>query len=268
MAESKFRVWLAQQPATKLFIKAFIDLAQLEVFQFKNSVSGFYETIKCHLDRAIKNNKNVECNFCGWEGNIFYPHVTTSGVRADEKCPICHSIPRYRSLMKFLKENFNIFNDNLKILEVGPNRSLQDILRNKSNIDYISVDLKSPQAMFHMDVTDLKFENEKFDLLFCVGVMQYVDDDKKGFEEMYRVLKPNGNLIFASGVNEKSNKTVRYPERIAEHNFTTREYGWDVKDLIEEVGFQIKLFNPYKDADEVERKKFGLGEHTIFLLTK
>jgi SAM-dependent methyltransferase len=268
MAESKLRVWLAQQPATKLFFKAIIDLAKMDIFQFKISVLGYYHTLKCHLDRAFKNNKKVECNFCGWKGNIFFPHVTTAGVMHNEKCPLCHSIPRYRSLMKFLKENFNIFDDQLKILEVGPNRSLQEILRNKSNIDYISIDLKSPHAMVHMDVTDLKFEDEQFDLLFCIGVMQYVDDDKKGFEEMYRVLKPNGNLIFASGINEKSETTINYAKRIAEHNFTVREYGWDLKNLIEEVGFKLQLFNPFNDADENEREQFGLGKHTIFLLTK
>ena len=51
MAESKFRVWLAQQPATKLFIKAFIDLAQLEFFQF--IIKFFWKQIKPHKQNKI-----------------------------------------------------------------------------------------------------------------------------------------------------------------------------------------------------------------------
>ena len=266
--ESKFRTWLAQQPATKLFIKAVLDLLKFDLFQFKISIEGWIKTIICHLKRFIKNNKTVECNFCGWQGNRFYPHVTTAGVQENEKCPVCHSIPRYRSLMKFLKEDLNLFEKKLKILEVGPNRSLQNILINNPDFDYISVDLKSPQAMYHMDITDLKFEDNSFDIIFCISVMQYVEDDVKGFEEMKRVLKPNGKIIFASGIDETSESTVKYSERTAEHNFTVRTYGWDVKRKIESIGFNITMFNPFNKSTEIECQRLGLGIHTIFLLEK
>lgn len=49
MAESKFRVWLAQQPATKLFIKAFIDLAQLEFFNLKIQFQVFMKQLNATL---------------------------------------------------------------------------------------------------------------------------------------------------------------------------------------------------------------------------
>ena len=266
--ESKFRTWLAQQPATKLLIKSFMDLVKFDFFQFRISLEGWFKTTICHIKRLLKNNKTVECNFCGWQGNKFYPHVTTAGVKENEKCPICHSIPRYRTLMKFLKEDIPFFNKKLKVLEVGPNRSLQNILIENPNFDYVSIDLKSPQAMYHMDVTDLKFEDETFDLIFCISVMQYVDNDIKGFAELKRVLKPEGKLIFASGIDETKQETVEYPERIPEHNFTTRTYGWDIKKKFEAVGFKLKLFNPFNDSSEVERKKYGHGIHTIFLLEK
>ncbi len=266
--ESKFRTWLAQQPATKLFIKSIIDLIKLDFFQFKTSISSWYETTRCHIDLLIKNKETVECNFCNWKGNRFYPHATTAGIRLEEKCPVCHSIPRYRTLMKFLIEDIDLFNQKLKILEVGPNRSLQDILLNNKNFDYLSVDLKAPHAMKHMDVTDLKLEDSSFDFLLCIGVMHYVEDDLKGFQEMYRVLKPGGKLIFASGINENSDTTTNYTSRTKEHNFTIRTYGWDVVRTIEKAGFMIDIFKPYKNASKTDRQKFGLGTHSIFLLKK
>ena len=93
MKESKFRTKLAQYPATKLLMKALIDLSKLDFYQFKNSVSGWYQTSICHLKRFINNKETVECNFCNWKGNIFFPHVTNAGVIKNEKCPVCHSIP-------------------------------------------------------------------------------------------------------------------------------------------------------------------------------
>lgn len=266
--ESKFRTWLAQQPATKLLIKAFMDLFKLDFFQFKISIEGWIKTLTCHINRIFKNKKMVECNFCEWQGNEFYPHVTTAGVQENEKCPVCHSIPRYRTLMKFLNDDINIFDKKLKILEVGPNRSLQNILIDNPNFDYTSIDLKSPQAMYHMDVTDLKFEDSSFDLIFCISVMHYVEDDEKGFREMHRVLKPGGELIFASGIDETSQTTVEYTERTAKHNFTIRTYGWDIKEKIKSIGFNLKLFYPFNSASSNEQTKHGLGTHTIFLLKK
>ena len=266
--ESKFRTWLAQQPATKLFIKSFIDLSKLEFFQFKTSLKGLFETVKCHIKRAINNKALVECNFCGWKGNKFYPHVTTAGVQLNEKCPVCHSIPRYRTLMKFLKDDINLFNQKIKILEIGPNRSLQNILLNNRNFDYLSIDLKAPHAMLHMDVTNLELETEQFDFILCISVMHYVEDDLKGFQEMYRVLKPKGKLIFASGIDEASQITIEYKKRISANNFTIRTYGWDVIEKIETAGFKFKLYNPYNESTDKQRNKFGLGTHTIFLLEK
>ncbi|PID58420.1 MAG: hypothetical protein CR986_07900 [Ignavibacteriae bacterium] len=266
--ESKIRIWLAQQPALKLFIKIFLDILKFDFKQSYYSLEAFCLTVKANAGNLFNKKENVECNFCGWKGNYFYPHLTTAGTRLNEKCPVCHSIPRYRSLMKFLKTEVNIFDTPLKILEVGPNRSLQNMLLEKQNIDYVSIDIKSPQAMFKMDVTDLKFADETFDFIFCISVMQYVEDDKKGFAELNRVLKKEGRIIFFSGIDETKDFTVTFPKREAANNFTVRTYGWDIKDKISEAGFSMELFNPYNESSKEEQEKFGLGTHSIFLLRK
>lgn len=266
--ESKLRKQLAQFPAIKLFLKAGIDLVKIDMYQFRNSLRGGFHTFKCTLQRRIKNKKEVKCNICGWEGNTFYPHVNSARVVLNEKCPKCHSIPAYRLIMFFLQKELNFFEKKLKILEIGPNRSLQNLFLRHPNFDYISVDLKSPQAMYHMDVTDLKFPNNEFDFLFCVGVMHYVEDDQKGFDELYRVLKPGGQLLFARGINESAEKTEEYPERIAKNCFTVRTYGNDVIFKMEKSGFMVFRYQPYKDQSVENITYFGLVDRTIFMLEK
>ncbi len=265
--ESVIRRVLAQMPATKLFLKAGIDLAKRDMFQFKNSFFGAWETIACEAGRTFSNKRKVECNLCGWKGNKFFPHVTTAGIMREEKCPRCHSIPRYRTLMKFLIDDYNLFDKKLKVLEVGPNRSLQKMLLENPNFDYVSVDLKSPQAMYHMDVTDLKFEKNSFDLIFCISVMQYVENDSKGFEELFRVLKPGGDLIFASGIDESKEKSIEF-ERAAENNYTVRVYGWDVLEKLNAAGFKTEVFKPFEQSNDSDKKKYQLGKHSIFWLKK
>ena len=42
------------------------------------------------------------------------------------------------------------------------------------------------------DIENLSFSNDCFDFVICAGVLEYLYDDAKAFQEIYRVLKPGG----------------------------------------------------------------------------
>lgn len=46
------------------------------------------------------------------------------------------------------------------------------------------------------DIENLPFPDSHFDVIFCVGVLEYLKSDARSFEEISRVLKPNGLLFF------------------------------------------------------------------------
>lgn len=48
------------------------------------------------------------------------------------------------------------------------------------------------QVDFVMDVRKLEFEDNSIDEIFSRRCIQHVEDDKKAFSEIFRVLKPNG----------------------------------------------------------------------------
>lgn len=266
--ESRYRKKLAQFHATKLLLKMVIDLLSARPDRFKNSLSGWWMTIGCHTQHLLKNRRVVECNICGWQGNRFYPHVTKSRAVPDEKCPRCHSIPRYRLLQYFLINELDFYHERLEVLEVGPNRSLQEILQNNPDFSYVSIDLNAPHAMHHMDVTDLKFKDRSFDFIFCISVMQFVEDDLKGFLEMYRVLRPGGRLVFASGVDITREKTRTFPLPDVRRSYARRTYGRDVSGLIEKAGFKVKVYYPAEHIDEALIKRLCMARDPIYLLTR
>jgi hypothetical protein len=266
--ESRLRQKLGQLPASKLFIKMFLDLSSGQFYQFKNSYLGWIMTLNCHIGRFLHNRRIVECNICGWQGNRFYPHVTKARPVPDEKCPKCHSIPRYRILQYFLINELDFYSKKLSVLEVGPNRSLQTVLQKNVNFNYVSVDLNSPQAMYQMDVTDLKFAGNKFDFIFCISVMQFVRDDLQGFKEMFRVLKPGGRLLFASGVDENSPRTIIYDPPSAKNSFAVRIYGRDIVQLMQKAGFIVHKFNPAESIAPEQIARYGMGMNSIYLLDK
>ena len=45
------------------------------------------------------------------------------------------------------------------------------------------------------DIENLPFPNNHFDVVFCVGVLEYLESDVKALEQISRVLKPNGILF-------------------------------------------------------------------------
>lgn len=60
----------------------------------------------------------------------------------------------------------------------------------RSRLDLLGLDSKLQVA----DVEDLPFEDESFDLIYSWGVLHHTPDIRKAIDEIYRVLKPGGEL--------------------------------------------------------------------------
>jgi SAM-dependent methyltransferase len=85
------------------------------------------------------------------------------------------------------------------------------------------------------DLTNLSFENNKFDKIFCISVIEHVKDDLRGMEEMFRVLKPGGILLLTTEVNKCLNKP--YSEVDGSYY---RIYSYEqITDLIKRTGFKL-----------------------------
>ncbi len=48
---------------------------------------------------------------------------------------------------------------------------------------------------FQADLLDIPFEDNVFDVVVCLGVLQHTPDTKRALEELWRVVKPGGLLI-------------------------------------------------------------------------
>ncbi len=122
--------------------------------------------------------------------------------------------------------------------------------------------------MVRMDVTDLKFGDSQFDFIFCISVMQYVKDDLQGFREMCRVLKPGGRLLFASAVDENRKETMIYEKPSVDQSYVVRVYGRDIAGLMARAGFSVEKFNYTAGINADQRKKYGISNDPLYLLTR
>ena len=77
-----------------------------------------------------------------------------------------------------------------------------DYLKNPNNILYDSSVNYSVQ-----NLTNLKFENDFFDIITCISVFEHLNpgDDTLALKELLRVLKPNGKIILTVDFGTKAN---------------------------------------------------------------
>jgi SAM-dependent methyltransferase len=139
----------------------------------------------------------VVCPVCGFVGKKFV---------SESICPKCGSVARQRLLALYI-QNILKLSANSQVLDIAPNKATSYMFDKKLYKNYISIDLDSPVAMFNMDLTDLTFNDNKFDLIICYHVLEHIKNDTKAMEEIYRVLKPNGTAILQVPFSGKNGHT-------------------------------------------------------------
>ena len=62
-----------------------------------------------------------------------------------------------------------------------------------------------------MDVHDIPFDENSFDVIICNHVLEHVDDDRKVMKEFYRVMKKGGWGIFQVPIDYNRKDTLEDP---------------------------------------------------------
>ncbi len=229
-----------------------------------------------------------KCPFCGGRFRKLLPfgfdfpvlkekQVVGGGLRSNAMCPRCGSFDRERLLYLYLRNKTNVFKEDLRMLHVAPEKNLQRVLLESSNIDYLSADIESPLAMVKIDLTDTSFKNGSFDIIICSHVLEHVQDDRKAMLELFRVLKPSGWAILQVPISRSleetiEDQTVREPaerERLFGQRDHVRIYARDYKTRLEGVGFKVEVYNFTEELGEAIFKKYGLiKDESLYICSK
>lgn len=195
---------------------------------------------------------NVECPVCDAKLTKFLPYGRLVS-RPNALCPNCLALERHRLMALYMKQrtNFYIAGNSggvpLKVLHVAPEYCFIDRFEEMKNLEYITADIESPLAKVKMDIHDIPFEANTFDVAICNHVMEHVDDYHKAMSELYRVLKPNGWAIIQSPQDWTKAHTFEDPtitdprerERVFWQNDHLRLFGRDYGRELEKAGFTV-----------------------------
>jgi SAM-dependent methyltransferase len=206
----------------------------------------------------------VECPVCGGRFRKFLPYGYNM-VRENALCPRCLSLERHRLLWLYLKNRTGFFSEKLKVLHVAPEQCFHKLFRNMGNLTYITADLESPLADVKLDIQEMPFGADEFDVVICNHVLEHVPDDKKAMREIYRVLKKGGFALLQVPANYENNTyedpSITDPadrERHFRQKDHYRLYGRDYADRLAEAGFIVKEDNYLLSLSEHERDRYRL----------
>ena len=180
----------------------------------------------------------------------------------DWVCFGCGSHPRHRRLWLYLMRKTKILEQkDAHFLHIAPDSCFVKIFKNIFK-NYLTADLYRHNVMVRMDITNIEYPDESFDIIFCLHVLEHIPDDNKAMVELYRILKKGGVAIImipqTSNYETYEDWSITTPEgrlkAFGQHDHV-RRYGLDFKEKLQVAGFNVSVIqqNNYLLPKEINK---------------
>ncbi len=219
---------------------------------------------------------NVTCPIIDKSYRKFLPYGRVNS-RENALCPDSLSLERHRLMWLYLKEKTDFFTAKHKVLHIAPEQCFLKPFEALHGNNYITADIESPLAKVKMDVHQIPFDDNTFDVAFCNHVMEHVQDDIKAMREIYRVLKPGGWAIIqipffppvkAATFEDDTITDSLAREKVFGQDDHVRLYGLDYPRRLEQAGFKVTEDDYVKTLDAATIKQYALPKDEIIYFCK
>lgn len=190
-----------------------------------------------------------------------------SPPREDVKCMQCGTFERHRLVWEFFKRKTNLFDGHkINMLHIAPEPFFEKRLKKAIGNGYLSADLYDKKAMVKMDITNIHFTDEYFDVIYCSHVLEHIIDDRKAMRELRRVLKSSGWAVIMVPINTETTfedfsiTTPKERLKIFGQEDHVRSYGNDFIDRLREAGFIVNTFAPFDICEKEDAIRFGIAK--------
>lgn len=219
------------------------------------------------------------CKVCGRKSIFLYDN---ENIKESMHCIKCNAWLRLRYLTEQIIDEYSdtgakslteLVNEpkfnSLNILEAQSEGPINNILRKCTNYTCSEYFENVPSGNIYNgkrceDLQNLSFQDNTLDLILHTSVMEHVRKPNQAFNEQYRVLKPNGILLFEipmtdinkHGIREKSvsridtsSKQDKFILEPIYHGDPLRkngalvytDWGMDIVEILEKIGFKVHI---------------------------
>jgi predicted SAM-dependent methyltransferase len=183
---------------------------------------------------------------------------------------------RHRLLALYLRNRTEFLKAPVSLLHVAPEAAVQRVLRRNKRMDYVSVDLRHAIPEWRMDLTDLRFEDDRFDAIICSHVLEHIVDDTQAMRELCRVLKPSGLALIMVPQDMTLEATYEDPtitspqdrSRAFGQGDHVRVYGLDFQDRLRAAGFAVELEKYIELLPESVVRRHALRRSFVYRCTE
>jgi hypothetical protein len=197
-------------------------------------------------------------------------HGETQPEPGGRLCPHCDSFERTRHFVLYLNQE-EILTSQPKMLHFAPERGLEPILRHQLGEHYVTTDLFMPGVDRKEDITDMTFNDNEFDFIYCSNVLEHIDDDAVAISELFRILSPGGYAIVQVPIKGKityEDPSITDPNDRFKHFGQAdhvRYYGEDIEDRLALAGFEVTPFCMLDvlQIDGADTHRMNLGKREL-----
>ena len=227
----------------------------------------------CLISESVN---QFECNICCNTFPTFLPFDT---IKMDDAlCPFCGSYVRHRVLWNFIENSLcRRSHGRIKLLHFAPEMSYFERFSNNTSIDYYPVDInpERPHIRDCVDITNMQYEDEAFDLIVCTHVIEHVPNEKRALSELKRVLSASGIAYINAPVFQYLCVTLENPEYTPEERAQhygqsdhVRKYGRDYPERLRAAGFNVDVLDN-KSMTKENALKYGIPKsYRIYQCTR
>ena len=165
-----------------------------------------------------------------------------------------------------------------RVLHFAPEPHLSKRIKSLDPKEYVMADLYPVNPEVNkVDITQIPFVNDSFDIIICNHVLEHVSDFKKALTELFRVLKPEGFVILQTPYSNLLNKNFEDKNIYSEDQ---REFFYGQKDHVRvfgksdffasivACGFDLTLFDSIALVSSDQHHYFGMNTNENLILLK
>jgi SAM-dependent methyltransferase len=179
----------------------------------------------------------------------------------------CGALERHRLVWRYLRQETDLFDKpHKKVLHIAPEPCFESRLKGRLGSTYITADLNNPGVNVKMDITDIQYPDESFDVIYCSHVLEHVPDDRKAMRELCRVLKSDGWALLVVPIflqETIEDPTITDPlerQRLFGLKDHVRKYGTDFEDRLRQAGFNVTPISASDFLQQDETRQIRINQ--------